>query len=56
MVVFGVTLMIMGFVLATPLLWTVGSICALIGFAVWVLSSLGHKPGPRWRLRSSVGP
>lgn len=41
-IVFGVILLIVGFVLAIPLLWTIGVILLLIGLALWVLGSMGH--------------
>jgi hypothetical protein len=47
MIVFGVILLIIGFVLAIPALWTIGVILALIGLALWVLSAFGHKVGRR---------
>ncbi|MHB1524727.1 MAG: DUF6131 family protein [Candidatus Dormibacteria bacterium] len=47
MIVFGVILLIVGFVLSVPLLWTVGLILLLIGLALMVLGSLGHAVGGR---------
>lgn len=47
MIVFGVILLIVGFVLAIPLLWTIGVILLLIGLALWVLGSMGHAVGGR---------
>lgn len=47
MIVFGVILLIIGFVLAIPVLWTIGVILALIGASLWVLSAFGHKVGRR---------
>jgi hypothetical protein len=47
MIVLGVILLIVGFVLAIPILWTVGVILALIGLALWVLGSMGHQVGSR---------
>lgn len=47
MIVFGVILLIVGFVLSIPLLWTIGVILLLIGLALWVLGSLGHSVGGR---------
>jgi hypothetical protein len=42
MIVLGVILLIAGFVLAIPILWTIGVILAVIGLALWVLGSMGH--------------
>ncbi|MHB8313622.1 MAG: DUF6131 family protein [Candidatus Dormibacteria bacterium] len=47
MIVFGVILLVVGFVLSVPLLWTVGMILLLIGLALMVLGSLGHAVGGR---------
>ncbi len=47
MIVLAVMLLIVGFVLAIPELWTVGVILAVIGLALWVLSSIGHQVGDR---------
>lgn len=47
MIVLGVILLIVGFVLAIPILWTVGVILAVIGLALWVLGSMGHQVGSR---------
>jgi hypothetical protein len=47
MVVFGLILLIIGFVLAFKLLWTVGMIVLLIGLVLWVMGALGHAVGGR---------
>ncbi|HUY08131.1 MAG TPA: DUF6131 family protein [Candidatus Dormibacteraeota bacterium] len=47
MIVFGVVLLIVGFVLSIQLLWTIGVILLLIGLALWVLGSVGHAVGGR---------
>ncbi len=47
MVVFGLILLIIGFVLAFKLLWTIGMIVLLIGLVLWVLGALGHAVGGR---------
>ncbi|HUY55869.1 MAG TPA: DUF6131 family protein [Candidatus Nanopelagicaceae bacterium] len=47
MIVFGVVLLIIGFVLSIPLLWTIGVILLLIGLALWVMGSMGHSVGGR---------
>jgi hypothetical protein len=47
MIVLGVILLIVGFVLAIPILWTIGVILALIGLALWVLGGMGHQVGSR---------
>lgn len=47
MIILGVVLLIIGFVLALPLLWTIGVILLLIGLALWVLGAVGHSVGGR---------
>jgi hypothetical protein len=47
MIVLGVMFLIAGFVLAIPILWTIGVILAVIGLALWVLGSMGHQVGSR---------
>ncbi|MGA2873826.1 MAG: DUF6131 family protein [Candidatus Dormibacteria bacterium] len=47
MIVLGVVLLLIGFVVGIPILWTVGLILALVGVALWVLGSMGHQVGRR---------
>ena len=47
MIVLGVILLIVGFVLALPILWTIGVILLVIGLALWILGSVGHAGGGR---------
>jgi fatty-acid desaturase len=47
MIVLGVVLLIIGFVVGIPILWTIGVILALVGVALWVLGSMGHQVGRR---------
>jgi len=47
MIVLGVILLITGFVLAIPILWTIGVLLAVIGLALWILGSMGHQVGSR---------
>ncbi|HVA21634.1 MAG TPA: DUF6131 family protein [Candidatus Micrarchaeia archaeon] len=47
MIVLGIILLVVGFVLAVPILWTIGVILLLIGLALWILGSLGHAVGGR---------
>ncbi|MEP6623692.1 MAG: hypothetical protein ABJC79_04570 [Acidimicrobiia bacterium] len=48
MLVLGLILMIIGFVLAVPVLWSIGIILALIGAVLWVAQSSGAHWGRRW--------
>lgn len=47
MIILGVILMIIGFVAAIPILWTVGIILAVIGIALALLGAIGHAVGGR---------
>jgi hypothetical protein len=49
MLILGVVLMVIGFVLAIPVLWTIGVILAIIGLVLWLLGALGRPvAGRRW--------
>jgi hypothetical protein len=45
--IFGLVLMIIGFVVGIPVLWTIGVLLLLIGLVLWVLGSVGHAIGGR---------
>jgi hypothetical protein len=47
MIVLGVILLIVGFVVGIPILWTIGVILLLIGLVLWILGSVGHAVGGR---------
>jgi hypothetical protein len=47
MMVFGVILLIIGFVVGIPVLYTIGLILLLVGLALWVLGRAGHAVGGR---------
>jgi hypothetical protein len=47
MVVFGLILLIIGFVLAFKILWTIGMIFLLVGLVLWAMGALGHEVGGR---------
>ena len=47
MIELGAILLIIGFVLAIQVPWTLGVILALIGLALWVVGRMGHKVGSR---------
>lgn len=47
MVIFGVILMIIGFVAGIAILWTIGLIVLLIGLVLWVMGTAGHAIGGR---------
>ncbi len=47
MIVLGVILLIVGWALTIPVLWTIGIILVLIGVVLWVMGSVGHAVGGR---------
>jgi len=47
MVVFGLILLIVGFVLAFKILWSIGMILLLVGLVLWAMGALGHAVGGR---------
>jgi hypothetical protein len=47
MIVFGLILLLIGFVLAVPILWSIGMIVLLVGLVLWALGTLGHAVGGR---------
>jgi hypothetical protein len=46
-IILGVILMIIGFVAAIPILWTIGIILVVIGLALALLGAMGHAVGGR---------
>lgn len=47
MVIFGLILLIIGFVTGIPILWTLGMILLLVGLVFWILGSMGRAVGGR---------
>jgi len=47
MIALGLVLMLLGFLLGVPILWTVGIVVAVIGAILLVLGSSGHQVGGR---------
>ncbi|MER7842542.1 DUF6131 family protein [Kitasatospora sp. NPDC096077] len=47
MVILGVILLIVGFVIGFPILWTLGMILVVIGLVLWVAGAVGHTVGGR---------
>jgi hypothetical protein len=48
MLILGIILMVLGFVLGVPILWTIGIILAVIGAILWIADSIGAGWGRRW--------
>jgi len=46
-IVIGVILLILGYLLHVPVLWTVGIIVLVIGAVLWIAGSLGRPVGGR---------
>jgi hypothetical protein len=47
MIVIGIILLLLGFLLSIPILWTLGIIVLVIGLVLLLLGSIGHAVGPR---------
>lgn len=47
MILFGVVLLIAGFLLAIPILWTLGVILLVVGVILMVFGSMGRAVGGR---------
>jgi hypothetical protein len=47
MIILGVILLILGFVLAIPILWTIGIILVVVGAVFWILGAAGRAVGGR---------
>lgn len=47
MIILGVVLLVLGLLLHSGILWTLGIIAIVIGIILWVLGALGHAVGGR---------
>jgi uncharacterized membrane protein HdeD (DUF308 family) len=47
MIVFGVVLLIIGFVTQISILWTLGIVVLIVGVALFLVGSAGHAVGGR---------
>ncbi|HEX3490653.1 MAG TPA: DUF6131 family protein [Streptosporangiaceae bacterium] len=47
MIILGIILLILGFLLSIPILWTLGIIALVVGLVLVLLSSVGHAVGGR---------
>lgn len=47
MILVGVILLVIGFLIGSSVLWTIGIILAVVGAALWILGSVGHAVGGR---------
>lgn len=46
-IVLGIICLIIGFLAAIPILWTIGIILVIIGVILWILGAMGHAIGGR---------
>ncbi len=42
MIIFGLAMLLIGFLTGIPILWTIGVIVTVVGVALWILGSAGH--------------
>ena len=47
MIIFGIILMVIGFVAAIPVLWTIGIILLVVGLILSLLGAMGRAVGGR---------
>ena len=47
MIIFGLILLLIGFVTGIPFVWTIGMIVLVVGLVLWVLGSTGRAVGGR---------
>ena len=47
MIIFGLILLLIGFVTGIPFVWTIGMIVLIVGLVLWVLGSTGRAVGGR---------
>lgn len=46
-IIFGLILLLIGFVTGIAIVWTIGVIVLVVGLALWLLGSMGHALGGR---------
>lgn len=47
MLTLGIVLMLIGFLLGVPILWTIGVVLAVVGAVLWILGAAGREIGGR---------
>jgi hypothetical protein len=47
MTIFGVILMLIGFITGIAILWSIGLVIVIIGLVLWLLGSMGRAVGGR---------
>ena len=48
MVIFGLIILLIGFVTGIPIVWTIGMVVLVVGLVLWLLGTMGHAVGGRW--------
>ncbi|HUZ41630.1 MAG TPA: DUF6131 family protein [Acidimicrobiales bacterium] len=47
MIIFGLILLLIGFVTGLAIVWTIGVIVLVVGLVLWLLGAMGHAVGGR---------
>ncbi|MBP1161076.1 Zn-dependent membrane protease YugP [Rhodococcus sp. PvR044] len=47
MIILGLILLLVGFLLSIPILWTIGIVLVVVGAVLYLLGSMGHAVGGR---------
>ena len=47
MIIFGLVLLVLGFLLSIPVLWTIGLVMMVAGALLWILGATGRAVGGR---------
>jgi len=47
MIIIGVVLLLIGYLLAVPILWTIGAILVVVGAVLFILGAAGREIGGR---------
>ena len=47
MIIFGLILLLIGFITGIAIVWTIGVIVLVVGLVLWLLGAMGHAVGGR---------
>ena len=47
MIIFGLILLLIGFITGIAVVWTIGMIVLVVGLVLWLLGAMGHAVGGR---------
>ena len=47
MIILGLVLLLLGFLLGIPILWTLGIVCLIVGIVLYALGAMGRPVGGR---------